>query len=723
MSEIFYSQVDPNLQLELNARGRSGKFSRTTADLQFMLEKIANVTIIPYTDAERKKQITEAILGGTTVRSGEYLPSGPNGFLSDRKYEFTESGFEGDKIVQKTKEQRTNTSRRIPPFITSMDVSIGDHSMGLLNSATINITIPNPERDLNFIESVYFRPGRHVTMLIQHPNSAVLSNAETSGELTDEVLPSTKKLESLNPNYTLTDIKQFKKLNSFRFEGLIQSFTFDYQADMSVVATLSMIGTSNIYTDVSLLINSEEKITDAEKQATINQSNSNEIITEELPSFYSNLNREVQEVIEFEERNVPRSDAEKRGYTSKFNSIYEIQTSNAYAIWGTPAPGVDYKRYITLAWLVDYINRVIVSKMKSNSPAATIVFTEISNLCVSNYYPDIVSSDPFRIFFPDLRNRTYGSLKWMADSGIENSDIFFSNVITTSTGADEDVIITNGILINMEVIQEIVKSLEDQKNFTVSALLDQVSKEVYYASGGAFDLKLITHPENTAFLLWYDSNKIKFNSTTVTPYSVPMFSNHPNGTVIRDFKFSGKLPSDASALAYVTNQNPGELAESDIAPFVSYMYAANSVERTGPHESVGTLITQDELKKINDNYRSTHEKYKKQLVDTKKAFGDSITNTEKQAELAQSLQKYIQYPTPTIVNTNSIAAPVIPFDVEFTIDGINGFRYGDVLTFDAIPDRYKRNAVFSIINITHTVATDGQWTTTVRCIMRPKIEA
>ena len=87
-----------------------------------------------------------------------------------------------------------------------------------------------------------------------------------------------------------------------------------------------------------------------------------------------------------------------------------------------------------------------------------------------------------------------------------------------------------------------------------------------------------------------------------------------------------------------------------------------------------------------------------------------------------ALQKYIQYPSPDIQLSSEIAAPTIPFEVEFTIDGINGFRYGDVLTFDGLPDRYKKNAVFCVISVTHTVGTDGQWTTTVRCIMRPKID-
>ena len=71
--------------------------------------------------------------------------------------------------------------------------------------------------------------------------------------------------------------------------------------------------------------------------------------------------------------------------------------------------------------------------------------------------------------------------------------------------------------------------------------------------------------------------------------------------------------------------------------------------------------------------------------------------------------------------TYQLKAPVIPFDCSFTIDGINGFKYGDVLQFDGLPKRYTANTVYSIVSTTHTVSTNGEWTTQIRCIMRPKI--
>jgi hypothetical protein len=90
--------------------------------------------------------------------------------------------------------------------------------------------------------------------------------------------------------------------------------------------------------------------------------------------------------------------------------------------------------------------------------------------------------------------------------------------------------------------------------------------------------------------------------------------------------------------------------------------------------------------------------------------------------LNRALANYLKFPTDDIRKSQQITAPIFPFDVSFTIDGINGLKYGDVLTFDALPMRYRVHTVFSIIGIEHSVKTSGEWTTDVKCIMRPSIE-
>jgi hypothetical protein len=82
MSNIFYSEVDKNLQLELNARGRAGFFDRSTQALNYMLNKIANVELTAYEGNDSKSPLAKnyAVLGGGQMQTGRFMPNGPDGF-------------------------------------------------------------------------------------------------------------------------------------------------------------------------------------------------------------------------------------------------------------------------------------------------------------------------------------------------------------------------------------------------------------------------------------------------------------------------------------------------------------------------------------------------------------------------------------------------------------------------------------------------------------------
>jgi hypothetical protein len=714
MSEFLYSEVDPNVWLELNARGQTGRFNRQTNDLNYMLDKVANVVLIPYEldkkNPDIKYTIKEAILGGNGVRGGEYLPSGESGFLNDRIYGTTSSFFgTGDKL-QTTSETRVNKSHRIPPFISSADVSIGDHSMGLLNKATINLVIPNPERDLNYIESVYFKPGRYVSVVIEYPQSVIVSMATTHGKLSGKSLPSLDKLINLDSTFQIEDIEKYNKMNVLRFDGLIQSFDISYQSDMTVTSTIQLIGSSNVYTDISLILETSDSKQDPNKPIT--PADTPDAAVLEKTSFYKKLFDEVDTQLNAD---ISKSALSRFGY--KIDSNFRSQ---CWYHAEEPATGLAEQRYITLGWLVEYINRIILEKSKITKPNAKVVFTSGESLCQSIYYENIISSNPMKIYFPDKKCRTYGNTLWFPDTDEYKKDDRTLKFLDAEKGTSYP----DAIFINIELINTLVDTLEANQNLTVSTLLAAVSSEVAAASGGAIDLQLMTHSQNDSWLIWYDVKAVKVDemSEAVKPYPVPMFANHPSGTIVRDFKFTGALPQDASNLSYVLNQDPSKIAESDIAPFVSYMYSANTVSRSGPHETISAMITQEELDNINKQYKDAHIKYVNELKSTSTQFGTDVNNTDYRIALHNALKKYIQYPTPSIVDTNKIAAPVIPFDVEFTIDGIHGLRYGDVLTFDGLPDRYKKNVVFSIANVTHTVSTKGEWTTTVRCLTRTKIQ-
>jgi len=707
MSDIFYSQVDANLQLELLARAAAGKGNRRTKDINYMVSKIANVSITPYDItyvptntiealgaalngnpqqfSSKKEPITEAILGGAGVRQGEYLPTGPRGFITDRIYSITGSDGKAD--------QRTNTSKRIPPYLTGLEVSIGDDSMGVMQTATANVTIPNPGRDLDYFESVYLRPGRNVKIYIEHPNTAIVGE---TAYLTPGSIPSTEKLKELYPDITPEQEQQYKKMNAFVFDGVIISFTLDYQQDASVAASLTMRGTTQVYTDLSMAMSDTSKKT--------NTSGSAEGVA--VTTFHE----EIEKVIE-----------EKRiELGSKTSGIYIDETDTKLKdvsyIWGAPKSDMQSMKYITLKALINFVNKFILPKAAPVVGNVEIVFDREINTC--KYYENLVSADPLSVFFPGQDN--YGSFTWYGELDSKKPKFFKADITKPESYCTL-------IYISTTIIEQIITAMATDKIYTVAEFLQRISARINYASGGAYDLKLVTHPDNQNALLYYDSNNVKSFSTVPNAFNVPMFANNEAGTIVKDFTFNGKLPSDASNLAYVLNQNPADISESEIAPFLSYMYSATQTRRdANGNDTVSNITNVETLNKIKQSYEDNNAKYLFELTDPVSGsialYGKNMDESKNQTKLHTSLQKYIQYPKSALEDSVNLKAPVIPFDASFTIEGVNGFRYGDVLEFSGLPKRYTNNTVFCIIGINHSVSSTGEWNTSIQCIMRPRID-
>ena len=797
MSNIFYSQVDPNLQAELNARGLSG-FTRSTRDLQYMLEKVANVQLTAYSGStySDKSIVTSehGILGGANVRTDRYLPTGPTGYLSETAY--ADPSFitlTSGKAILSPGAGQLDRSNRIAPYITSLDVQIGDHSMGLLNKATVAISIPNPQRDLDSIEEVWFRPGRNVKIEIANDPGSII----TDGLLSSSLIPDSEKLQELyepsNLDMLSTDLR---RMNEFSFYGLITSFEFSYQSNGTVDATISLTGTSNVYTDVSMWIKTP---TTAEKEAAAKEEKKIDITgatTTPNTEFYTKLiawigKAEVARILEStgdspidKSAIVPLTNYDSS--TDRFllfgesypqtidnntyldakskNKLIVAQNATASAQFnlqmsasliasalGIPTPfpksptlkatssldtiksydtnTSNFNRYITLGSLIEFINTEIVSKITGNVSAARIDCDDIQ--CSSNYYEQLTSCTPNDILLMPLdpkqpdeinsygdliyyKNLDYIDTKW---PGIQSK---LESEKTKTTGNETATIVfkPSRIFINIDVIQRILLGTDGKsgltaggsKSFTLRSFMISITNKISYATGGAILMQLMTHPDDQSKMLYTD---VKFLKTIqdnafvkVTPYSVPMFANHEFGTIVRDFSMKASLPENAKNLSYVLNSGD-DISEEDVAPYMNFMYNAKDPD------TVNAMIA---------NYKKKHNTNLTNLAATRTALGLAPMIPERSQAMYKVLTTYVKYPTDDITKSQQITAPIFPFDAEFTIDGISGFRYGDVLKFEALPTKYTVNTVFSIIGITHTVGSDGSWTTLVRCIMRPSLD-
>jgi hypothetical protein len=698
-------------------------------------------------------------------------------------------------------------------------VQIGDHSMGLLNKATVAISIPNPQRDLDSIEEVWFRPGRNVKIEIANSPETII----TDGLLKPTIIPDAEKLQELyEPSDLETLTTNLRRMNEFSFYGLITSFEFSYQTNGTIDATISLTGTSNVYTDVSMWLKTP---TAEEKEAAEKQNKSIDITstpigtTKTLPppapgapapppavntEFYAKLMALVDAAEQRVAKSLTTNGKENTdisalvqltGYSEStdrfllFGESYsqtvdtatvdniqqqnaEILQANAVAIdtfntdataslvqsaslaagtgIGNPLPfpknpvikptsSIDliksydtnpsnYNRYITLGTLIEFINTEVIKKIAGNVSAAKIECDD--RQCSSNYYEYLTSCTPNDILLMPKDPKQPGDVNSYGDL------IYYSNLTdihpswpgfqsklestkTETTGTDSALTVfkPSRIFLSMDMIQSILLGADGKggltaggsKSFTLKSFMLILTSKISYATGGAILMQLMTDPDDQTKLLYTD---VKFLKTiedakyvTVTPYSVPMFANHEFGTIVRDFSMKARLPENAKNLSYVLNSGD-DISEEDIAPYMNFMYNAKNP---------------DVVNAMLDNYKTKHAANLVNLESTRRALGLAPMIPERSQAMYKVLTTYIKYPTNDITKSQQITAPIFPFDAEFTIDGISGFRYGDVLKFEALPTRYTVNTVFSIIGITHTVGSDGAWTTLVRCIMRPSL--
>jgi len=736
MSNIFYSEVDRNLKLELNARGRAGFYDRSEKSLNFMLGKIANVECTAYEGPDSTTRVV-GVLGGEQMKSGRFMPSGLDGYLTDPKIDQFTIEYYTERDITLDPENKdiivgnayvkphsfTDTSKRTAPFLTGAEVKVGDHSQNVLNFATFNLTIPNTQRDLDTIEQIWFRPGRFISITIEYPDSVLASKTLTDGLLTPKSLPIWDRVKEKFKLFKQATQDAYPKMNKFSFEGLITNFDITFNQDGSVESTISATGTSNTYTDISMIMSR-----DTQQQNTKPGVSPDDIKTDAIPTMFGALHDYVKKIsTQFKtDNNLPQDTSfiapfgENETATDQF-ILYGEPYYNSIDLNSKTGPKnieTNQARYVTLGAMIEFINKNILVKMEGSVPSPVIIHNDID--CFSNYYDSIVSCDPKNILLlpKNISHTTNVYLQGPVapDCNTYGDLIYYPNVYTNSPwpgvyekGGITGKLYPSRIFINIEAIQTI---LQQNPTIPVKGFLGIVSTMIEKATAGAIKLNLVSHPDDPTLLLWSDIKYIKSNAydstASVLPYSIPMYSNHPNGSIVKDFTFSANIPDSVKSLTYALNSNKsGELSEQELAPHMNFMYNAQNKEQ---------------LDKLIQRYRDRHDEIVAKLAEAKQQFGLSPSVDEHQQELYKSLAEYIKYPVSDFRKAQQMTAPIWPFEADVTIDGIHGFRYGDVVQFDALPIRYRRNTVFSIFGVTHNVDQNGTWTTNLRCKMRSSID-
>lgn len=671
MSQLFYSQVNTAVQQELIARGKVRTQTNSTAALDFMLGKIANVQLDAYESqptADSKPISGFGTLGGSTVLNGSYRPTNPTGYLNDK----------------------IRPSFRIPPIISDVSVSVNDQSKMYINKANITIKILDATTDLDEMERIYCAPGRYIRLQIAYPDSAVLSG-KTLADSTNTLFPSSEELKKLFPGVSLENLK---KLNEYYFSGRISTFSFSYLEDGSIDLTIEAIGTTNTYLDVNATI------------ASVNGTNETGVrTTNQIENLYTLLLDEIKKIEElFKKQN--KSEFEYV-VTGKTDQSIIVGIPYKYANANAPAS----IRMVTVGYFIDFINRNFMDKI-----GAKIVCTD--SVCKSNnFYNKLVSADPNNVLLWSGTSNTKTDTYYFDDhedasknasiaqnAGVQPIDPplkFFPNIKAVTSGflANDGNAYPSRIYINIEAIRQLFTKIEAEP--TIKNLLNKISELIQTNTGNAIKMVLVQDPIIEDALLYTDANYLDL-TTSVQEFSIPAFPGLTGRSAIKSFTLTTNVPTSVKNMIFGINSL--QTGTQKQVAFSSYIYADEATR-----------------KQLENTWRTTYGTTKLDLAIAKNDVGLKPVDQPAIEKLRDALAMYVTYFTDDIKQSLNYTKAIFPMNLEFSIDGINGLKYGDVLQFDGIPKRYIDAFVFMIVGITHTIDTAGTWTTAVTCNPRVRI--
>lgn len=662
----FYQQVDDNVIDELNSRGRIyGARVRSTRkqaaafpnDLVWAYGKIAFVQIIPEDPRAPKMGLAASKV------------------MSDRKGNLT--------LYDSTRNQPKY------PLLQSLEIS-NEGTIGSLLKGKFTFTIYPDLTDTGFqienLEESYFKPGRAVKIKWGWSAHANNTNANV-GEM----------------------------------NGIIYNFNWTINIDLSITADVSIVSKSTIAMGVS------GEQTNPESDSNTKDPLGNVIPDGDIPGIIAHDLQELGKSntsVAAGQKSFFGRDVTPSGKKLTLNGIsgglqYFVigmpkspkdtesgptATQGEEPVEPLPPPITEPTYYVKLSDLTELVNGLLTVAERTSTNGSVVegissLFYVVCDGNETEYLPDIVSCTPEQVFFPDRLMGKYGNFApwWNADLLTTNNA---GKVMTDNTINIGNILISTTAVIEAYTtfIKENQTSIE-LKNIT--SFFDAIIKKINYASGETYQLttrllepEQITlpgavkkEPGSKAILSIEDSNLSKKSVDIVKAFQ---FNSSIAKPILKNISISSNPPGPAASAAYAEARS--QKGGSKLGP-------QQSDVRTAQHKEI------DEAK-----YQKEFDEALSELTKTKENFISIGASDKFTSDLKSSYAKYKRAATG---GAHWLNRAIYPVDLSITIDGINGFKFGDVIKTNLIPSTYNLpdvDMVFVVTKISHSVK-DGIWET------------
>jgi hypothetical protein len=342
--------------------------------------------------------------------------------------------------------------------------------------------------------------------------------------------------------------------------------------------------------------------------------------------------------------------------------------------------------YITVGTLVDFTN-MLIEKFEGTG-GATALGKIIKVLSDGNYtqgYADIQSAYPIDVIFPNSAMGSYGECKPAYGS------------VESEFGIGEKIFIS-GILLGVDWVKKsydefITENAANIPYKNITKFLETVLKRINIASGDMYQISAVLCEPPTNFdgnssaglsktiLSIEDANIAKSITDDVDAKAI-RFEATIFKPLIKSVSISSKPPAAMAAAAY-TKARGGK--------------PSNIETPTGAAGATDT--TTADIAKAVANFTKTGFN-----LSWCEAFRGLLTKKKKLASIPGS--------------AHWINQALYPIDFTVTIDGISGFRFGDVIKTSLVPTSYNNaGLVFVVTKIDHKISAAG-WETTLSTAAR-----
>jgi hypothetical protein len=398
--------------------------------------------------------------------------------------------------------------------------------------------------------------------------------------------------------------------------------------------------------------------------------------------------------------------------------IYEVPlsvlTTKTYGGGTTTKLGKNtYAPYITLNNLIEFINSKIDKISKRGLPKYSFI-SDGKNVCVGSKYNAFFKqtgpADVSKFAFTTQRNGPPGSPIQTVYSLKGSRESFAKDLDADNVPLQHLILIsTNFILSELNKIISGDKNAQDKK---IVSFLKLIFSQLETETGGAIVLELMPERDvngNIKSILILNKNGVPDNALdNIRPFSIPMMTK---GSVVRAMSIESKVP-DAIVTEVATFTRAG----------VNYgNERTENINLETSKEIIATLNTK--LKNLNDNWLDNLESGGKpeNRASSLEQWQTSVRDTyRKLVSLQESLTLNIDGSLGGINNILDLKTAVFPIYLKLTLDGINGFLYGNAITTNWLPTQYRDSRIYwTVTDIRHRIE-NNDWITELEAIYRVK---